>query len=50
LLITETLRKWVRQDKAERDDRVTSKDAVQLKRLREENAKLKPSALHLLVA
>jgi transposase len=41
---TETFRKWVRQDEAdrgERDDRLTSKDAEELKRLRKENAELK---------
>jgi transposase len=41
---TETFRKWVRQDEAdrgERDDRLTSKDAEELKRLRRENAELK---------
>jgi transposase len=41
---TETFRKWVRQDDAdrgERDDRLTSKDAEELKRLRQENAELK---------
>ena len=35
---TETFRKWVRQDEAdrgERDDRLTSKDAEELKRLRQ---------------
>ena len=40
----ETFRKWVRQDEAdrgERDDRLTSKDAEELKRLRKENAELK---------
>ena len=39
-----TFRKWVRQDEAdrgERDDRLTSKDAEELKRLRRENAELK---------
>ena len=41
---TETFREWVRQDEAdrgERDDRLTSKDAEELKRLRRENAELK---------
>jgi hypothetical protein len=40
----ETLRKWVRQDEAtrgERDDRLTSKETEELKRLRKENADLK---------
>jgi hypothetical protein len=39
-----TFRKWVRQDEAdrgERDDRLTSKDTEELKRLRKENAELK---------
>jgi len=41
---TETLRKWVRQDEAdrgERDDRLTPKETEELKRLRRENAELK---------
>jgi transposase len=41
---TETLRKRVRQDEAdrrERDDRLTSKETEELKRLRKENAELK---------
>jgi transposase len=41
---TETFRKWVRQDEAdrgERDDRLTSKETEELKRLRKENAELK---------
>ena len=41
---TETFRKWVRQDEAdrgERDDRLTSKETQELKRLRKENAELK---------
>ena len=41
---TETLRKWVRQDEAdrgERDDRLTSKETEELKRLRRDNAELK---------
>jgi transposase len=41
---TETFRKWVRQDEAdrsERDDRLTSKETEELKRLRRENAELK---------
>ena len=41
---TETFRKWIRQDEAdrgERDDRLSSKDAEELKRLRRENAELK---------
>ena len=41
---TETWRKWVRQDEAdcgERDDRLTSKETEELKRLRKENAELK---------
>jgi transposase len=41
---TETFRKWVRQDEAdrgERDDRLTSKDAEELKRLRKENVELR---------
>ena len=41
---TETFRKWVRQDEAdrgERDDRLTSKETEELKRLRRENADLK---------
>ena len=41
---TETFRKWVRQDEADRgvrDDRLTSRDAEELKRLRKENAELK---------
>jgi len=41
---TETFRKWVCQDEAdrgERDDRLTSKDAEELKQLRKENAELK---------
>ena len=40
----ETFRKWVRQDEADRgvrDDRLTSRDAEELKRLRKENAELK---------
>ena len=40
----ETLRKWVRQDEADRgecDDRLTSKETEELKRLRRENAELK---------
>ena len=40
----ETLGKWVRQDEAdrgERDDRLTSKETEELKRLRRENAELK---------
>ena len=39
-----TFRKWVRQNEAncgERDDRLTSKDAEELKRLRRENTELK---------
>ena len=43
---TETFRKWVRQDEAdrgERDDRLTSKETEELKRLRKENAELKRS-------
>ena len=41
---TETFRKWVRQDEAdrgERDDWLTSKETEELKRLRRENAELK---------
>lgn len=41
---TETFRRWVRQDEAdrgERDDRLTSKETKELKRLRRENAELK---------
>ena len=41
---TETFRKWVRQDEAdrgERNDRLTSKETEELKRLRKENADLK---------
>ena len=41
---TETFRKWIRQDEAdrgERDDRLSSKETEELKRLRKENAELK---------
>ena len=41
---TETFRKWVRQDEAdrgERDDRLTTKESEELTRLRRENAELK---------
>ena len=47
---TETFRKWVRQDEAdrgERDDRLTSKETQELKRLRKENAELKREILRL---
>ena len=43
-ICTETFLKWVRQDEAdrgERDDRLTSKETEELKRLRKENAELK---------
>lgn len=41
---SETFRKWVRQDEAdrgERSDRPTSADAMELRRLRRENAELR---------
>lgn len=40
----ETFRKWVRQDEAdrgERDDRLTTTESAELKRLRKENAELR---------
>jgi transposase len=41
---TETFRKWIRQDEAdrgERDDRLTCRETEELRRLRKENAELK---------
>ena len=43
-IATETFRKWVRKDEAdrgERDDRLTSKESDELRRLRKENAELR---------
>jgi transposase len=37
----EALRNWIRQDEADRDDRLTTSEAEELRRLRRENAELK---------